>query len=156
MNNTVITIKNTQRTFNLDLEEVKKTAHQILNELDYKDFDLGIWFTNNKTIRSYNKNYRNKDKPTDILSFPYHVLQPGERIKVLQEEDKNVGDIIISVEFVNNVLPLYHVTLNERIKVLLVHGICHLLGYSHYDEENDQKMIALEEKIAKKLNILMP
>jgi len=153
----MITIKNTQRTFKIDHKAVEKTAQQILNELNYSDFDLGIWFTTNKTIRYYNKTYRNKDKATDILSFPYHPhLEPGQRIKVQEEDDKNVGDIIISLEFVHGVLPLYETSLDERIKVLLVHGICHLLGYSHYDPANDEKMITIEKKIAKKLNICMP
>ncbi|NBQ17010.1 rRNA maturation RNase YbeY [bacterium] len=150
----MITIKNTQRKFKVDTKALEKTAQEILNELDYKDYDLGIWLTNNKTVRHYNKNYRNKDKATDILSFPYHAnLQPGQRITVVDQEDKNVGDVIISIEFVHGILPLYNITLDQRLAVLMVHGICHLLGYSHYDEENDEKMSALEKKIAKKLKI---
>ena len=150
----MITIKNTQRSYSIDIEKVRQDAQIILDELNYSDFDLGIWFTTNKTVRQYNKEYRKKDKPTDILSFPYHTdLKPGQRIKVTEEEDKNVGDILISVEFVENLLPLYQVDLQKRISVLLVHGICHLLGYSHYDDENDRKMIAKERAIAKKLGI---
>lgn len=150
----MITIKNTQRSHTIDTEKVRQDAQSILDELNYSDFDLGIWFTTNKTVRTYNKEYRKKDKPTDILSFPYHTdLKPGQRIKVTEEEDKNVGDILISVEFVENLLPLYQVDLQKRISVLLVHGICHLLGYSHYDDENDRKMIAKERAIAKKLGI---
>ncbi len=150
----MITIKNTQRSHTIDIEKVRQDAQSILDELNYSDFDLGIWFTTNKTVQTYNKEYRKKDKPTDILSFPYHTdLKPGQRIKVTEEEDKNVGDILISVEFVENLLPLYQVDLQKRISVLLVHGICHLLGYSHYDDENDRKMIAKERAIAKKLGI---
>lgn len=147
----MITIKNTQRTTDIDQKFITKTAQTILDKLKYSDFDLGIWFTTNKTIRSYNKQYRNKDKATDILSFPYHQLEPGERIKVHCDEDKNIGDIIISLEFVKEVLPLYNVSLEERLKTLLVHGICHLLGYSHYDEENDKIMRKLEKDLAKGL-----
>jgi len=150
----MISIKNTQRSFKLDLEKVRADAQKILDELGYSDFDLGIWFTTNKTVREYNKNFRNKDKATDILSFPYHPdLKAGQRIKVKDEEDKNVGDILIAVEFVENLLPLYKTTLQKRISVLLIHGICHLLGYSHYDDENDQKMSAKERAIATKLGI---
>jgi probable rRNA maturation factor len=150
----MITIKNTQRSHDIDIQKVQTDAQKILEELGYSDFDLGIWFTTNKTVRQYNKNFRNKDKATDILSFPYHPhLKAGERIKVKEEEDKNVGDILISVEFVENLLPLYKTTLQKRISVLLIHGICHLLGYTHYDDENDQKMSAKERAIATKLGI---
>ncbi len=150
----MITIKNTQRTHPIDIEKVRSDAQAILDELGYSDFDLGIWFTTNATVRSYNKQYRKKDKATDILSFPYHPnLKPGQRIKVKEEEDKNVGDILIAVAFVENLLPLYQTTLQKRISVLLIHGICHLLGYSHYDDENDEKMSTKERSIATKLGI---
>lgn len=147
----MITIKNSQRTIEVDTQKLEKSAQTILKELGYEGYDLGIWLTTNKTIHSYNKTYRKKDKPTDILSFPYHQLEPGEKIKPLDDEDKNVGDLIISLEFVQGVLPLYNVTLQERLNTLLIHGICHLLGYSHYDEENDKIMSKLEKNLAKKL-----
>lgn len=150
----MITIKNTQRSFVINKKQLEATAQGILQELGYQDFDLGIWLTTSKTIRTYNCDFRNKDKATDILSFPYHYdLQPGQRITVHTEEDKNVGDVIIAVDFVHNLLPLYKTTLDKRLGILLVHGICHLLGYTHYDEENDEKMSKLEKKIAKKLKL---
>ena len=150
----MVSIKNTQRTCSIDLEKVRKDAQTILDELGYSDFDLGIWFTTSKTVRKYNKNFRNKDKATDILSFPYHSdLKAGERIKVKEDDDKNIGDILIAPDFVENLLPLYQTTLQKRISVLLIHGICHLLGYTHYDEENDEKMISKERAIARKLGL---
>lgn len=150
----MITIKTRLKNTGLDLKKLEEQAAFILKELGYADFDLGIWLTTNATIREYNKTYRKKDAPTDILSFPYHEgLKAGQKIKVACEEDKNVGDIIISVEFVRYLLPLYNTTLQNRFGVLLIHGICHLLGYSHYDEENDAKMSTIERSIAKKLNL---
>jgi len=148
----MIVIKNTQRKFKINTERLKKTAQTVLDELGYKDFDLGMLLTNNKTIHGYNKQYRDKDKPTDILSFPYYQLEPGKRIPFnVEEDERNVGDLIVSIEFVNGILPLYDVTLEERLDTLIIHGICHLLGYSHYDEKNDKIMSALEKKLAKKL-----
>lgn len=151
----MITIKNTQRTFAIDTKHIHQTALLILTELGYEDFDLGIWLTTGSTIRKFNKAYRSKDKPTDILSFPYHPgLKAGQRIKPQYEEDKNLGDIILAVDFINKLMPLYTAkTLQDRIDTILVHGICHLLGYSHYDPENDMKMVAMEKRIAKKLKI---
>lgn len=146
----MITIKNTQRTQAIDVKKVKQSATVILQELGYQDFDLGIWFTTNKTIRYYNKTYRDKDKATDILSFAYHTLEPGKRPKVKDEEDKNLGDLIISPSFI---VSQYNISLQERIDTLLIHGVCHLLGYTHYDPENDKIMSRLEKKLAKKLNL---
>jgi probable rRNA maturation factor len=113
--------------------------------LHYEDYDLGIWLTTNKTIRYYNKTYRHKDKATDILSFSYHPsLQAGERIKPKNEEDKNLGDLIISVEYVARVAREMKVDLYKRMQLLLVHGICHLLGYDH-ERDEDYKIMHRKE-----------
>lgn len=151
----MITLLNKQRKVTINKKRIIASASLILKELGYEDFDLSILITNNKTIREYNNTYRHKDVPTDILSFPYYSLQPGERIAAdpTDPESQNIGDIMISAEFVENILSLYEVSLEERLDTLLIHGICHLLGYSHYDPENDKIMSALEKKLAKKLQI---
>ncbi len=141
----MILIKNTQRTIALDTDALLKNAKKILNLLDYDDFDLGIWLTTNKTIQRYNALYRNKNKPTDILSFSYHsTLKAGERIKPKTDEDKNLGDLIISVEYVLGAAQKLGVTLDERLSVLLVHGMLHLLGYDH-ERDEDYKIMHRKE-----------
>lgn len=148
----MIQIKNTQRKISLDLRAIKRDIELILEELKYQNFDLGIWFTNNKTIRAYNNNFRHKDKPTDILSFPYHTdLIAGKRIKVLTEEDKNLGDLIISPEYIELDVQKYQISFETRLRILLVHGICHLLGYDHITDSDYKKMHKLEMAILKKL-----
>jgi probable rRNA maturation factor len=145
----MITIKNTQRKIKIDEKHLQKIAKTMLHALNYDDFDLGIWLTTNKTIHHYNKTYRGKDKPTDILSFPFHPdLKPGERIRVNSPEDKNLGDLIISLEYVKKDAPAqWNRTFDEQMVVLLAHGISHLLGYDH---ETD-KEFAVMQKVEKKL-----
>lgn len=146
----MINIKNTQRKIALDVEALRQDAKKLLDVLNYSDFDLGIWVTNNKTIKEYNKTYRDKNKPTDILSFAYHPeLKPGQRIKVENTEDKNLGDIIISAEYVKKEAEEYNTTFNKRLKVLLVHGICHLLGYDHITDKDYRQMRAKEAYLLK-------
>ena len=149
----MITILNKQRKITLNKERLLHSAEVVMKELGYQDFDLSILLTNNKTIRTYNREYRKKDVPTDILSFPYYKLEPGQKIKTQDDEEKNIGDIMISLEYVQGILTLYDVSLEERLDTLIIHGICHLLGYSHYDPENDAIMSKLEKKLAKKLKI---
>ena len=92
----MITIKNNQK-ISFDTERLKKDAQVVLKHLGYDYFDLGILLADNKKIHELNKKYRNKDKSTDILSFPFYPeLQAGERIAPKSEEEKNLGDIIIS------------------------------------------------------------
>lgn len=148
----MILIKNQQRKIAIDLEKLKTDAQQILAALKYEDFDLGILITTNATIRKYNRDFRHKDKPTDILSFPAHpALQAGKRIKVHSDDDKNLGDLIISAEYVAKDAAKLNVTLAERLEVLLVHGICHLLGYDHIEDADWRRMRAKEAALLKKL-----
>ena len=129
-------------------EQLKEDAQRILDNLNYPDFDLGIMLTDNKTIHKYNKKYRDKDKPTDILSFPFHdKLKAGERIVAKSNDQKNLGDIIISPEYVQEDLPRWHQSFDERMRTLLVHGICHLLGYDHIKDADYEVMKKKEEEL---------
>jgi rRNA maturation RNase YbeY len=149
----MITIRNTQRKVLIDLTKFRADAQKVLMLLDYADYDLGIWITNNRTIHHYNKTYRHKDKPTDILSFPYHPeLKAGSPIKPQSEEDKNLGDLIISAEYVVKEAEKYRVTFAERLQLLLVHGVCHLLGYDHIEDADFRRMRAKEVYLLKMLN----
>jgi len=150
----MILIKNTQRKIKINTKELEQNTQRILDILKYKDFAVSIWLTTNKTIQKYNKEFRHKDKPTDILSFPYHPnIRPGERIKAKNEDDRNLGDLIISLEYVKRDALNYDNNTEERLRTLLVHGICHLLGYDHIDEEDYEIMHKQENYILKSLGL---
>lgn len=143
----MITIKNTQRAVTVNTQQFLHDAQAILKELGYDGYDLGIWFTTNQTIRKFNRQYRAKDVPTDILSFPYHILKPGETINPRTDDDKNLGDLIISAKYVHDLYPekLFY----PRLQKLLVHGVSHLLGHDHDTPETDAIMLKLEERLLK-------
>lgn len=151
----MITLRTTQRKINFDTHALKKTAQKLLNFLDYVDFDLGVWLTTNTTIRHYNRIYRNKDKPTDILSFPFHPkLKAGHRIKPSSDDDKNLGDLIISLEYAQKDAKQHNIPFKKHVEILLVHGICHLLGYDHIKDKDyaimqkkEQELLSYLEKI---------
>jgi probable rRNA maturation factor len=143
----MITIRNTQRKIPVNVKELKIFAQKILTVLECPDYDLGIWITSNKTIREYNFKYRKKSRATDILSFPYHKIKAGQKPSIKTPEDKNLGDIIISAEYV---FSEFQKNFQERLVVLLVHGICHLIGYDHETEQEYKKMHAKEIEIMKK------
>jgi len=148
----MIYIRNTQRKITINVHQLATDAQKVLDLLHYSDYDLSILITTNKTIRKYNKTYRHKDKPTDVLSFPYHPdLVAGKRIKPQFEEDKNVGDLIFSAEYIVKAAQEYNVSFEQRLQVLLVHGICHLLGYDHISDADYRRMRAKEAWLLKKL-----
>lgn len=153
INKGTITIKNSQRAIQLDIPGIQKIVEVCLKQLDYADFDLGIWFTTPSTIRKYNAQYRGIDKSTDILSFAYHPhLKPGKRIVVTMPEDKNLGDLILCPSYIQQKAAEYKEPFTVRLHILLVHGICHLLGYDHEHDKDYRQMQRLEQKLLALIN----
>jgi len=135
-----------------NLQEFEQVAQKIMQLMGYADFDLGILLTNNETIQQFNRNFRQKDVPTDILSFPFYPeLKEGETIHAENEDDKNIGDLIISLEYIESLCKEENKTINEHLRTLLCHGICHLLGYDHYTESTDKIMKEKEAWLAAQL-----
>ena len=143
----MIFLKNKQKKISINQNKLKHDAQEVLNFLKYRDFAVGVWLTTNETIHKFNKQYRNVDKPTDILSFPYHVATPGKRIKPKTDEDYYLGDIIISLEYAQRCAIEHDIPFEKHLLVLLIHGICHLLGYDHNTDAEHKKMQRLEKKI---------
>lgn len=144
----MIQIQNRVSKIEFDVAAFKTKAATVLDYLGYKDYDLNILITTDKTVRKFNKQYRNKDKSTDILSFPFHTeLAAGDKITLLTEDDKAIGDIIISLEYVFADKHNLGKTFIERMDRMLVHGICHCLGHDHMEEEEYKIMYSLEKKL---------
>ncbi len=144
----MILIENNQTAIPIKIEEIERIAQTILSALSYSEYDLGILITTNEEMHHYNKEYRKQDKPTDILSFPYHPdLMAGERIEPRTEEDKNLGDIILAPQYIMDDLERWQQPFDLRIKVLLVHGILHLLGYDHIEDADYEIMRLKEEEL---------
>lgn len=134
----------------VNAEELKTNTQTILNVLGYSDFDIGILLTTRDDMRNYNLEYRDKDKPTDILSFPFYPhLKAGEKIIASTQDEKNLGDLIICPEYIQEQVKELGTTFNDRVKVLLVHGICHLLGYDHETDQDYEIMHKKESELLK-------
>ncbi len=148
----MITLINRQRKVPLDEQWLTELITEILTILTYQDFDIGILITTNRTIQRYNETYRYKKGPTDILSFAYHPhTTPGTKIATTHEDEKNLGDLILSPEYIVHSAKNLGVTYEHRLMILTIHGICHLLGYDHETDEQYAVMQAREDSILKKL-----
>jgi rRNA maturation RNase YbeY len=144
----VISIRNTQRKIHIDEKDIQKMVLTILNYLGYADFDIGIWITTNATIKKYNQQFRNKNKATDVLSFPYHhQAQPGKKIVAQSEDDKNLGDIIIAAQYVATAAESFNISFEDHLRTIIIHGICHLIGYDHISDSDYAVMHEQEKKI---------
>ena len=107
-----------------------------------KKVNLTILLSNNKNIKKLNKKFRNKNKPTDILSFPFEK-------KVDIKKTSYLGDIIISYEFINKPKTLSNLEFKNKVIKIFIHGYLHLIGYDHIRLKDFNKMIKEEEKIYK-------
>ena len=105
-----------------------------------KKVSLTILLSNNKNIKKLNKKFRNKNKPTDVLSFPLEK-------KLNLKKNLYLGDIVISYEFMNNPKSLKNLEFKNKVTKIFIHGFLHLLGYDHVKMKNFKKMIKEEEKI---------
>ena len=147
----MITLINRQRKIPIDEQWLTAAVQDILKQLDYETFDIGILLTTNKTIKKYNETYRGKKRPTDILSFSYYEVSPGEKIVAASDEEKNLGDLILSPEYIVSSAKKLGVSFEHRLLILLIHGICHLIGYDHETDEEYHQMKALEDQLLSKL-----
>ena len=107
-----------------------------------KKVSLTILLSNNKNIKKLNKKFRNKNKSTDVLSFP------SEK-KLNIKKSPYIGDIVISFEFMNKPKLLSPLEFKSKVTKIFIHGFLHLLGYDHIRLKDFKEMLTEEEKIYK-------
>ncbi|MEE6130943.1 rRNA maturation RNase YbeY [Priestia aryabhattai] len=109
--------------------------------------EVSITFVNNERIQEINREYRDKDKPTDVISFALEEMGEGE-IEIFGEEMPRVlGDIIISVPRTIEQAEEYGHSFMRELGFLTVHGFLHLLGYDHETAEDEKQMFTRQKDI---------
>ena len=111
-----------------------------------KKINLSILLSDNKNIKKLNKRFRNKNKPTDVLSFPFEK-------KLNLKKNTYLGDIVISYEFMNKPKSLSNLDFKNKVKKIFIHGFLHLLGHDHIKLKDFKRMNQEEEKIYKFIKI---
>ncbi|WP_100406757.1 rRNA maturation RNase YbeY [Bacillus solitudinis] len=111
------------------------------------EVELSISFVDNKRIQEINRQYRDKDQPTDVISFALNE-QDEEELDIVSEDMPNVlGDIIISVPRIQEQATEYGHSFERELAFLTIHGFLHLLGYDHETEEEEKEMFSRQEEI---------
>lgn len=109
-----------------------------------KDYDLSVNFVDDKTIREINRNYRNIDSKTDVISF---AMLDNKDIVSQDASDLDLGDIFISVETAKGQAISLNQSVEREILFLFIHGLLHLLGYDHIEKSDETVMFTLQEEI---------
>ena len=107
-----------------------------------KKVSFSLLLSNNKKIKKLNKDFRNKNKPTDILSFPF-----SKKNKI--KKKAYIGDIIISYDFLNKPKIQKIEIFKEKLIRIFIHGFLHLLNFDHKKDTDYKKMLKEEKRIFK-------
>jgi probable rRNA maturation factor len=155
-----VLIDNRQEEIKVD-EALETFVVQVVEEvIAYEqceeEFEVSISFVNNQEMRSLNKEYRNIDKETDVLSFPLvefieEELNTEDEDAEYIEEEIALGDIVISMEKAVEQSEEYGHSFKRELAFLLVHGMLHLLGYDHDEEASEGEMFDKQEEILKNM-----
>lgn len=173
-----IMIENVQDVLtDIDFDRLRSNMDKIRNILGYPTYDVNLYLVEDALMQETNRDTRGIDKPTDILSFPFHMhVEAG----VLEEPDFDIpdyytlGEMMVDVPYVirrcqedkedgieeddedrgvsGAMATIYDP--EERINMLLVHGMLHLVGHDHEEDEEYEVMVQKEEEIMKELGML--
>lgn len=131
-----------------DIELVEKLLQHAAKILKIEDeAELSVTFVTNESIHEINRTYRQKDAPTDVISFALEEIGEGETPIIAEGMPRVLGDIIISTDRTIEQAEEYGHSFERELGFLAVHGFLHLLGYDHMDPEDERVMFGKQDEI---------
>ncbi len=130
---------------------VEKRVNEVLKLFSKDDVELSISFVSDDEIQELNKQWRNIDSPTDILSFVQSDNVDDMDFWPTDNESNILGDMIISIKAIERNCENFNVSFDEEVDRLLIHGILHLLGHDHKTNDKNEPMLVLQEEILSKI-----
>lgn len=127
---------------------LEKWVNAVLQFEGIGEQEVTVRFTNEEESQALNSQFRGKDKPTNVLSFPFEA-PPGIEINLL-------GDLVICAPIISQEAQMQSKAVEDHYAHMTVHGILHLLGYDHIDDNDADEMEAKEIQILKNLGIANP
>lgn len=138
----------TEKVKEKDIELVEKLLQHAAKILEIEDeAELSVTFVTNEAIHEINRTYRQKDAPTDVISFALEEIGEGETPIIAEGMPRVLGDIIISTDRTIEQAEEYGHSFERELGFLAVHGFLHLLGYDHMDPEDERVMFGKQDEI---------
>ena len=133
-------------------DEIREMLERVcLKSLQYEEFnedcEVSLSIVTNDEIHDINKQFRNIDSPTDVLSFPQLTFEEGEEADVNENGEIVLGDIIISIDRAKEQAEEYGHSLKRELAFLSVHSMLHLMGYDHMVPEEEEDMFRRQKEI---------
>ncbi len=147
----------------VDIEKLEQFTQKLTEILGLADAELSLVLTDDATIKLLNREWRNKDRPTDVLSFPQDCPERVfpkdfapqkllEEIKKTSSDCRVLGDVVVSVDTAGRQAESFGWSLEEELKRLILHGLVHLLGYDHErSKEEEEKFRSFERFLWEKV-----
>lgn len=141
------------------LDEINELKQEEINEIEkllnytaekenvQEGSELSVTFVSNERIQEINREYRDKDRPTDVISFALEEMGEGELEIVGADIPRVLGDIIISIPKAREQAEEYNHSFMRELGFLAVHGLLHLLGYDHMNEQDEKQMFDRQKEI---------
>lgn len=132
----------TEGVATFDVEGLARVAQTVLDAAEWGQWELSLLLCDDAFIAPLNRQWRSKDGPTDVLSFPQ--IDPAAGVPV---EPGLLGDVVISLDTAQRQADELGHPVEQEVRILLVHGVSHLLGHTHHDTEDTPRMLALEARL---------
>ena len=126
----------------INTSELEDYIKYVVKELDIENAIFNIIFIDNKEIREINREYRNVDRETEVISCALE-----DNMDVVYEDFRLLGDIYISYEKSIEQAELYNHSVRREVFFLATHGILHLLGYDHMEEDDEKVMFGKQNEL---------
>jgi probable rRNA maturation factor len=131
----------------VDVSELGRLARYVLDRMRvHPQAELCLKLVDPDTIASYNERWMDTTGPTDVLAFPMDELEPGSDSEEV-EDDATIGDILLCPQVAAEQAPANGQTPREEVDLLTIHGVLHLLGYDHAEDEERREMFALQARL---------
>ncbi|MFL2780352.1 MAG: rRNA maturation RNase YbeY [Gammaproteobacteria bacterium] len=133
----------------LSKAEILNIVEEVLKTVEYKftkNHQLNLSFVSSEEMKLLNKTYRNKDKPTNVLSFEMPKNFP------VGDEKTLIGEIALCEEIIYEESKKYKKIFENRLKHMIIHGLLHLIGFDHVNKDEGNKMESVEKKIMKSIS----
>lgn len=141
-----------EQTEQVGLDDLHSLAELVLREEGYPaDAEVSMLLVSEPEMAAYNQKFLDRDGPTDVLAFPVEQLLPG----IVPEDDPQgpplmLGDVIIAPAYVRRHSEELGVSFEDEMALMVTHGILHLLGYDHVDDDEAERMEARERDLLAK------
>ena len=139
----------------VDLEQLRRLAELVLSEEGYPaETELTVLLVSEDEMAAYNERFLERSGPTDVLAFPVEELLPG----VVPDQDSNgppliIGDVIVAPGFVGRQAEENEVAFDDEMALMVVHGILHLVGYDHVEDDDAEAMERRESELLSLLGV---